>query len=736
VDILTSIPFIAGSFSTEQGPLARYLPPVPQGPVATWLAEHAQPCDWVLDPFGSSPQVAVEAASAGYRVLVAANNPVARFLIEIAADPPAISDLQAALAELGASRKGEERLEKHIQSLYETPCAKCRHIVNADAFVWEEKSGKIVARIYTCPHCGESGEHSPDPGDEERAARWTAVESMHRARILERVAPRDDPDREHAEEALATYLPRAVYALGTVVNRLDQMAMPPTRRRALTALMLTTCDQASVLWPYPTERPRPRQLAVPPRFRENNLWKALEDSIAIWAAHSFPAVKVVSWPQKLESGGICLFEGALRDLILQLNDLPISAAIGALPRPNHAFWTLSALWAGWLWGRQSAASFKPVLRRRRYDWQWHAEALRAAFGSLSKALPPQKPFFAFLAEPESPFVSAALLAAQESGFDLAGIAMRTADDSLQITWQRGNDEELRSTSSKGQPLQKILSAYLKTRGETTTYFNLHTASIAALASQRALVWSDEAVAQNAETVHQTLRGHTFAHFDARTSPDTGTWGLATPDPLVVPLVDRVEMAVVHHLQSHPGSSFEEIQCALNQEFPGLLTPSLGLLTTVLDSYAVDQKGWRLRPEDDASARRTNLKDMQGLLMTMGKRLGYISALSAPNLIIWQEADAAPWAFYISASAVVGKIMHTNPYPATRSVLVLPGGRAGLLVYKLRRDPTLRYKAEGWHFLKFRHLRQIAEMPLLTSENWHEIINTDPIEQNTIQMMMF
>ena len=51
------------------------------------------------------------------------------------------------------------------------------------------------------------------------------------------------------------------------------------------------------------------------------------------------------------------------------------------------------------------------------------------------------------------------------------------------------------------------------------------------------------------------------------------------------------------------------------------------------------------------------------------------------------------------------------------MVVLPGGRAGLLAYKLRRDPHLRQKAEGCNFLKFRNLRQIAEIQLLTRETW-------------------
>ncbi len=43
----------------------------------------------------------------------------------------------------------------------------------------------------------------------------------------------------------------------------------------------------------------------------------------------------------------------------------------------------------------------------------------------------------------------------------------------------------------------------------------------------------------------------------------------------------------------------------------------------------------------------------------------------------------------------------------KSFLILPGGRAGLLAYKLERDPALRSMAERWRIVKFRHLRRLA-----------------------------
>lgn len=738
MDIFASAPYLIGSPPAAPEPLARYLPPVPQGMVAAWLAQHVPAGAWVLDPFGTSPIVAIEAARAGYRVLVAANNPISRFLLEMAADPPSVADLQAGLAELGASRKEDERLEQHIQSLYQTVCANCHRTIQAEAFIWDSKSGLLEARIYTCPHCGDSGEKAPDISDAVNASKWARLEKMYRSRALERIAPPNDPDRVHAEEALAIYLPRAVYALGTIINRIEQLKLTPPRLRALTALVLTACDQASGMWVHPAEkRRRPRSLVLPPHFRENNLWQALEDGLSLWAGTPETGIALTQFPAPPpESGGICLFEGAVRELVPHLEAYPMSAVIGAIPRPNQAFWTLSAMWAGWLWGREAVGPFKSVLRRRRYDWQWHAEALKSVFAGLAKPLAAGTPFFALLTEPEPSYISAALIAAQVGSFDLKGFAMRTAGDPVQLYWERGADFQPPSKLPEKQAVRDALTAYLNDRVESATFLHVHTAGVAALAEKRALAWSDEAVTETGQVIVQSLNHPVFVHHDAKATPESGTWGLARPNPEAHPLVDRVEMAIVRYLQANPNTSFDDIQRSLNEKFPGALTPPLTLIGAILDSYGVENGGWTMREQDEPSIRRTDMEEAQKLLEMLGGRMNYTVSRADPNLVLWSEEDSPAWTFYVIASAVAGKVLSGNRQRPERTVVVLPGGRAGLLAYKLRRDPNLRERAEGCHFLKFRNLRQIAEIQLLTRETWAEAVRGDPIEGATAQMMMF
>jgi hypothetical protein len=728
---MDGLAYLPGEDKSGPTPLGRYLPPAPGEVATSFLAGHLVPGAWVLDPFGASPQVAAEIVHSGYRLLVAVNNPVLHFLFEIAALPPSPAELRAALAELAAARKGDERLETHLQSLYRTSCSECQRVLPAEAFVWDRDSGNLVSRIYHCP-CGEGGEFPVTEEDIKLAASLAATDGLHRSRALERVASPDDPDRSHAEQALQCYLPRAVYSLITLVNKLDNLSLPSDRRRALLALLLFACDEGSSLWAHPADRPRPKQLTLPARFLEKNVWLALERGVEAWSGEDQP-VPLTEWPNlPPESGGLCLFDGPIRDLAPQLKELAPGAVVTVLPRPNQAFWTLSALWAGWLWGREATAAFKHVVRRRRYDWNWHTAALYAALKHLSDQLPLNSPLFAILPEIEPSFLTAALLAAAGSGFDLSGLALRSRQDPAQVLWHRRAfvREEKESPEFDVESIRRDIQLTLQERGEPVPYLTAHAAGLSSMAMDHSLRWREEALNQIHAPILEALAFPGFVHHSESANPEIGLWSAVRQDDQIEPLPDRVEVAVVRYLQKNPGAALRELEAAINREFPGLQTPNLGLLRAVLNSYAAASDGrWSLRPEDDAAARRTDLETAAATLSTLGPRLGYaVEREETPQRMVrWQAEGRTDYTFFILASALAGKALRRQNVPSGQRLLVLPGGRAGLLAYKLERDPALKALAEGWRVVKFRQLRRLAELSRLTRERFEEELASDPIE---------
>jgi hypothetical protein len=199
------------------------------------------------------------------------------------------------------------------------------------------------------------------------------------------------------------------------------------------------------------------------------------------------------------------------------------------------------------------------------------------------------------------------------------------------------------------------------------------------------------------------------------------------------LSDRVEVAIVSSLQKNPQALYLEVEADLYPQFKGLLTPSKGLIYAVLNSYAEKESGsWKLRAEDVASARREELNTMHALIETIGKRLGY-SMRRQDKLLHWEENGISTRTFYVLASALLTRALH---HAAPNTIIVIPGGRAALAAYKQERDPSLTTQLKKHKLVKYRLLRSLLDLPILTRETFEEQIASDPVEKSAGQMMMF
>ncbi|MBL8100090.1 MAG: hypothetical protein JNK81_12975 [Anaerolineales bacterium] len=736
---MQSQPYITGFERADVGPLARFLPPLEEGVISSWLSLQTLTGNWLLDPFGFSPRLVLEAARSGYRVLVTANNPITRFLLEIFANPPPESEFIASLADLGAIKKGDERLENHLQSLYLTTCEKCNGQIQAQAFLWKKGEDTPYGKIYECKHCDDKGEKPANEEDKERAKKVAETDTLHRSRLFERVVALNDEDRVYAEEAIEHYLPRPLYALSTIINRLDNLDVSKERKRALTALVLLACDGGNTLWSYPEERKRPKQLSTPNQFRENNVWMMLESGVGLFAATS-STVACEAWPNKIpDEGGILIYEGRLKDLANQVKrEIPIAAVIGSVPRPNQAFWTLSALWAGWLWGKDFVEPYKVALRRRRYDWAWSATALFAMFNYLNDLLADDVPMFGLIPEPEPSFLTSAMTAAWCAGFDLQSVALRTELDPVQMIWKSAKKPKPEKVNQ--EKFKNALQNFLSERGEPAKYFYVHAAGLIALAENNTLKQDedefDEALRKTQHLFESVLKDDKdFVHYSTGENVDTGMWakgrGFLAPTET---LSDQIEKAIVNYLQKNPNVIFLEVEEELNKQFTGLMTPSKGLIYAVLNSYAERIEGarWKLRDEDIASVRREEVKKVFDSLQEIGTRLNYDSSLD-DKVLTWNEKKRPIRKFHVIASALVNKALENAD---EQTVLVIPGGRAELLTYKQERDPSLKEKMKKYKLIKYRLIRSLLEVSVLTRETFEEQIASDPVEKSTKQMMMF
>jgi hypothetical protein len=346
--------------------------------------------------------------------------------------------------------------------------------------------------------------------------------------------------------------------------------------------------------------------------------------------------------------------------------------------------------------------------------------------------------FGVVGESEPGFNTAVITASNLSDFRLEGLSLRREEDQLQGFWRKG----LTPATTSAEPSETVRRAAVKllaSRGEPSHFQHLQLAGLNEL-SKRSQLGSAVSNAGDLQTetratfeVGLTFRG-SFTRFGAsEQSLETGLWWLLDSEAARSPLADRVEIAVVRYLLRQPGHNLDEIDQMLCEIFPGLLTPPRTLTDAILNSYGEEKDSrWFISPGDQPKSRRMDLREMRAGLDALGKRLGY--NVSGESPVEWHDKDARlVYVFYPIASALLGDILLNSKKPAEKSFVLLPGRRAALALYKIERDPRFKQAVDdGWRFIKFRHLRRLAENQSLTPESFTELLELDPLTLEQMQ----
>lgn len=733
------IPHLPGRWANRSDPLRRFLPPLEAGAASQLIELEDLEGSLLLDPYGSSPHLIDEAARAGCALLVAVNNPITRFALEARLNPFTVEDLRSALASLAATEKDGQRLERFILELYRSECVECGGEVHAEYFVWRSEEDVPVTKGYACPHCNHAGQDPASALDRERAADLGA-RGLQWAMALEAIAPVGDPDRKGAETALSVYPSRALFALITLVNKREQLDLTGRQGEALRALVLAAFDAADNMWAHPEGRPRPKRLTPSPEFREVNLWRAMERAVEAWARPQ-PPVAMKSWPEEglPGPGEVAVFPGPVREFTVTLDADLEASILGVPPRPNQAYWTLSALWTSWLWGREAAQSIRAALRRRRYDWTWHADALRQTFGHLVDHLPEGTAVYAFIPESEPGYLGSCLAGWDAAGMTLQGRSLRVDDRQARLTGR---------LNSAGKPegpgwdwaegvVDEAIGGCLRELGEPGRYDTLYAAAVSELGRRGQLgrLWAsqDEPPIAGLNRIVQAALGdrETFVRLDQRQDIEAGVFWLSNPEGDEQGLADRTERAVVAALRRRDHWTALELDREVCRQLPGLNTPDRRLVQVALESYAEqdEQGGWHLRAEDRGEARQDDMLQIREHLIGIGERLGF--EVSGHDPILW-SGDDARLAFSVVESAMLGQA--AAPKEDQVMIYVIPGGRASLLAEMARRDPRLKARMEaGQLVLKFRHVRRLASDTTLNRANLMERLALDPPEHQDPQL---
>jgi len=746
---LPEIPYIPGKPISQFIPLERYLPPLSEGIIGTWLHTHLDKGDMVIDPYGSHPWVPIEAARAGYKVLMSCNNPVIRLITELLAYPPDIDEYQTTTSELLTSKRGEQRLEQLLQEIYQTKCPACGKTIQVEGYLWRKDEEEPYAKQINCHNCGETGVWKIDGYDREQLE-IISKDPIFRHRAIGRVALEGEEISDLIAEAIKVYLPRQLYFLMTLLNKSESIQFEDREKSVINAMLLHLFDKGNILWNWPVSRTRPKSLVTPSQFREINLWQEIVISHKVWTSNNEP-IQITTWPELPVEAGICIFPGRFKDLSDQLGDMEIKGIISAVPRPNQAFWTFSAIWSGWLWGRNAVIPLKSAIERRRYDWRWHTFALHSINLYLRKPLKNHVKYFGIVPEMVPRFFASVIASFNNAGFKLEGVSYCDDEGTAQTTWI----PVVQNIKQVHKPLinlcENALSEIFAKANEPLTYNHLHAYFFALLGSNDHFLNCDpqelSAQIDLAEDAIQKNLGNSlnFRRFGSESQNiDSGFfWPRFNIKPVDIPLTDRVEQAIVQLLEQTKKLDMFTTASLISNQFPGIITPSPIVIKACLDSYCsqpITRGEYVINDKELSSQRQEEIQTIQKSIIEIGSKLGFLIQGKQP--VQWSNAEGqSVYSFHFTPWANISHFLLYYQDPRVDSgetkLLVLPGSRSLLVSLKLKRDGRTAEIARTWKFLKFRHIRNILDRKGLTRDSFRDLLDMDPISsEGPAQLTMF
>lgn len=703
--------FIPGHSEGAQGPLARYRPPTPVGAAEGYIRQLASPGALVLDLFCQGPTFLREAVRAGCRAVGANANPIGLLMAGLGLEGvPA--NLGAAFTRLADAPKETPTrrpvpLHRHILSLYSSRCPACGGEGTAEWFAWDREARYPYAKAVRCPRCGRTQEGPTDEAD-IIAARRLDRRGFAYYFALDRVAPLNSPYRARAGELVDLYTPRNLSALVDILIRLKDLELERPARAALQGALLETMDRASCLDPHGEERPRPRLLRPPARFLERNVWYLLEEAVARAAGWAPEPVRRAPGLKDLladPTPAYALLPLPTREVARYLAPGSVSLILADPPRPDGVFWALCALWAGWLWESPTSQAMRPLLGRRRLEWDRHQEAFQTALSAVGPLLAPDGHLIILFAEPDENLVASACQAASAAGYNLVGWGA-SPEVGCRLVWRwarRGDRPDPTPLAVAPDAVAGTVRETLRARAEPTHRFVLTVAVHTDIARRR---WNGPF----GEVTQAVRRGWERLELEALEAdlfwlPDLDARRLDSP------LADRVEEIVRSLLAEGSPWTTGDLLLAVYRALDGPLTPEPSLVLLCMRSYGVEDGGvWRLREEDDPTRRAEELDALRRDLEELGRRMHYRPARGRGWDLRWRERGRDIYLFRIASTATLGDIFSERPSipRGGRPCWILPGGRAELLAEKLRRDPRLARAVwgAGWQFVKFRHLRRL------------------------------
>jgi len=759
--------FIPGLPAASDPPLVAYRPPQPVGAAREYVRRLTARNGLVVDLFCQGPRFVGEALEVGRRVLGFSVNPLLLHAARLGLAPLDQEALRVGFTQLADSPRADEPLGSYLPSLYRARCPACQTTGTAEWFAWRRDVDRPFEKAVRCSRCG-GVRTGPTDRDDVALAQSFASRGLPYYYALDRAAPLTrqarHPARERAADLVSCYTPRNLSALMDLSRRVAGMKAAQSVRIGLMALLLDCFDRCSKLYPYGEDRARPRTLRIPVRYLERNVWLCLEEGLSSLLQRpisaSVPETEDVTGLIQGDADGYALVASAARDIGEILPIRSVDLVLVDPPRPDGAFWALSALWVAWLWTASDARAMRPFLRRRRFDWHWHWQALREALRTVGPRLTDTGFLAMLFSEADPAMLRSVCLAATGAGYCLRAWGY-APEVGYRLAWRWEGSDRSELTAVEGletdaaHEAEGATSSALRHRGEPSSKLLLHAAAYARLVD-RGLMRPITALGQGvspmdvvADAIDRGFATAPIVELVQGAKQRPRPWWLLDPPETEETLADQVELLVRQMLAERLVWLEDDLINAVYARCRGMLTPDLTLVSVCVASYGLrDGREIRLRPEDDFERRRDEIEVIGKDLAALGQRLGFQASHDNVWDMRWLDSKDHEdghteqiYVFAISATAALASRLlgEAAPDSGAQRCLVVPGGRAGLIDLKLQRDPRLAQAVDSgrWQFIKFRHLRRLVAEEDLDRYAFKSVLGLDPIaEREHTQLLLF
>jgi hypothetical protein len=704
------------------------------------------------------------------------------------AAPPSASVLDAAFSRIADAPRRGRTLAHHLRTLYETVCQECAQTISAAYFIWDRVAGEPIAKGVTCPHCQASGQVPTDMADLTLISSLEVRGAAYWGLLSRLVAP-GDPQTPQARSLLELYPSRSLLAFSELLTASEQRVNTTDEQRAAKAMLLHALERCSALHeppaaagPPPAQRGLAHSLQPPARVVEHNVWMAFEyayRTLRERVARPLPTAQDLAGLRGQEGAGrVLALSLSVPELVERLEPDSVALILTEPPRFDPSAYALNFLWTGWLFGRDAASRLKATLAIDSWTWDWYGRAMATALRSLLRPIRPEGHLVLAFADRSSRRALALLAATESSGWRLIRQAARVGllPDEPDPAWRFVFQPDRRSSpqaigsnrliDALHHQAQEAARTLVDARAEPTPAALVNTAC--------GVRWAETGLLRAIGQIPELARRPaSFLVEQARLAltpemPPSGLQALMWPDtshpappfwepeqnPALSPLADRIEQWVAQQLEIGD-QPLDRLEGELMTAFPGLTTPDTALVTACIASYAhVDGGTARLRAEDAPARRSRDLGEMLLRLHELGHRLGFDIWVApweqaaatglvpvdtggpnhtlawAPASLVWEQEGQPVFAFAVSSQAALHPWLSAPPEALATCprCVILPGGRAELLDFKLRRCPWWRQRLAwtGWDFVKFRHVRHLATLADLSLAGFRARIGLDPI----------